>query len=347
MRLVPEPALAGLLRNLTKKQATHLLTGLSTALETYSKQNVDANANGPIHQPLRTVMTTAEGNVRLFMPAADAHTTGIKVVTVPKQGDIRGTISLFNQDGSLRGLLSAAEITAFRTALASMTLLSRVSGVSKAEIVVFGAGRQAEWHARLAVILFGDQVTKITFVNRSKGRMLAMCEELEVDLRKSLPNLRIERIAKEDLTDGEYKAKLKTILSTAGVLHCCTPSTEPLFPYADLGQGPKFLSLIGSYKPHMQEVDSDTLLSGKSMVYVDSKDACLEEAGEIINAGLSEDSLIEIGALFASTEANVDATQDKNIVFKCVGMGIMDLAVAQSLLEIADAESIGQEVEGF
>lgn len=292
-------------------------------------------------------MTTAEGNVRLFMPAADAQTTGIQVVTVPKQGDIRGSINLFNSDGSLRGLLSAAEITAFRTALASMTLLTRASGVSKTEIVVFGAGRQAEWHARLAVIFFGEEGSKITFVNRSKGRLATMCEELEVDLRRSLPNLEVEQIAKEDLTEEDYKAKLKTTLSTAGVLHCCTPSTEPLFPHADLGQEPEFLSLIGSYKPHMQEVDSETLLSGGSKVFVDSKHACLQEAGEIIKVGLGEDVLTEIGALFASKDASVVATHDSNIIFKCVGMGIMDLSVAHSLLEIAEAESTGQEVDGF
>lgn len=292
-------------------------------------------------------MTTVEGNVRLFMPAADAKTTSIKVVTVPKQGDIRGTISLFNQDGSLRGLLAAAEITAFRTALASMTLLTRTSGVSKSEIVVFGAGRQAEWHARLASILFADEVTKISFVNRSRGRMATMCEELEVDLRKILPNLEVEQIAKQDLSEEEYKEKLKTTLSTAGVLHCCTPSTEPLFPHADLGKGPKFLSLIGSYKPHMQEIDSDTLLSGGSKVFVDSKHACLEEAGEIIKAGLGEDSLQEIGELFASGDAAVTPSEGKNVVFKCVGMGVMDMAVADSLLEIAEGQKIGQVVDGF
>lgn len=347
MRLVPETALAGLLRNLSRDQALRLLSGLSTALETFSRQSADPGAEGPILQPLRTVMTTDEGNVRLFMPAADAKTTGIKVATVPKQGDIRATISLFNQDGSLRGLLSAGEITAFRTALASMTLLIKVSGVSKSEFVIFGAGRQAEWHARLAAILFGDDLTKITFVNRSRGRMASMCDELAADLKKVVPELKIEQLAKEDSSQEDYAEKLRSALQSAGVMHGCTPSTEPLFPYSDLGPGPKFISLIGSYKPNMQEVDSDTLLSGGGKVFVDSKQACLEEAGEIIKAGLGEDSLEEIGGFFASGKENLTASEGKNIVFKCVGMGIMDLAVADELLKIASADNIGQEVDGF
>ncbi|KAH8175592.1 ornithine cyclodeaminase/mu-crystallin family protein [Sarocladium implicatum] len=347
MRLVPETALAGLLRNLSRDQALRLLSGLSSALETFSIQSADPGAEGPILQPLRTVMTTAEGNVRLFMPAADAETTGIKVATVPKQGDIRATISLFNQDGSLRGLLSAGEITAFRTALASMTLLVKVSGVSKSEFIIFGAGRQAEWHARLAAILFGDELSKITFVNRSRGRMASMCEELVADLDKIAPNLKIEQLAKQDMSEKDYAEKLRTALQSAGVMHGCTPSTEPLFPYSDLGSGPKFISLIGSYKPHMQEIDSDTLLSGGGKVFVDSKQACLEEAGEIIKAGLGEDSLVEIGDFFASSQQTVTASQGQNVIFKCVGMGIMDMAVADELLKIASAENIGQEVDGF
>jgi ornithine cyclodeaminase len=73
----------------------------------------------------------------------------------------------------------------------------------------------------------------------------------------------------------------------------------------------------------------------------------LEEAGEIIKAGLGEDSLQEIGELFASGDASVTASNNKNVVFKCVGMGVMDMAVADSLLEIAEDQNIGQVVDGF
>lgn len=347
MRLVPEAALTGLLRNLTKPQAHRLLSNLSATLEAYSKQNADPKAEGPILQPLRTVLTTAEGNARLFMPAADAQTTSIKVVTVPKQGDIRATISLFATDGSLKGLLAAAEVTAFRTALATMTLLTRVSGLSKAQAVVFGAGKQAEWHARLLALLFGEEVRKITVVNRTSGRMSVMCNDLSSDLAKSLPDLKIEQVAKQDTSDESYSAKLREVLGDASIICCCTPSTEPLFRHSDLGSGPKFLSMIGSYKPHMQEIDTETLLSGGSKVFVDSKDACLEEAGEIIRAGLKGDQLIELGDHFAKGQSDVSVSATENIVFKCVGMGIMDLTIAETLLEMAVTAGVGQDVEGF
>lgn len=347
MHLVPESDLAGLIRNLSKAQADPLLACLSDALTTYSRQQADPQATGPIQQPLRLAFNTADGNARLFMPAADAHTTGIKVVTVPRQGDIKATISLFNEDGSLRGLLSAAEITAFRTALASMTLLTKAREVSKKEIVIFGAGRQAEWHARLAVILFGDEVSKITFVNRSAGRLATMFDILSPDLRQKVPKLELVQMAKDKTPENEYTDNLRQALQNAAVIHCCTPSTEPLFVRADLGPNTKFISLIGSYKPHMQEIDGETLLSGDSQIFVDSKQACLEEAGEIIMAKVKEEQLTEIGGWFAEGHDALSVSSGSNIIFKCVGMGVMDLAVAQTLLELAIAGGIGQTVDGF
>ncbi|KAK2845255.1 hypothetical protein FQN49_005903, partial [Arthroderma sp. PD_2] len=118
--------------------------------------------------------------------------------------------------------------------------------------------------------------------------------------------------------------RLRATVSEADVIFCCTPSTKPLFPHSYLrgeeGEGGKpdrrrFVSMIGSYRPHMHEVDADTLLSGQTLL-VDSKQACLAEAGELISAG-------------------------------CVGMGIMDLAVGRELLCLAGDKGVGVPIHGF
>jgi ornithine cyclodeaminase len=94
----------------------------------------------------------------------------------------------------------------------------------------------------------------------------------------------------------------------------------------------------------MQEIDSKTLLSGnKSIVYVDSVEACMEEAGELIMAKVQENQLVELGEL--DSTASLDA--EGNVVFKCVGMGIMDLVIARSLLEMAREQGLGTVVSGF
>lgn len=92
----------------------------------------------------------------------------------------------------------------------------------------------------------------------------------------------------------------------------CTPATAPLFSSSRLKRGAG-LALIGSYKPHMREVDLVPLFAPSSgtstpctRLIVDSRSACLAEAGELhhlfTKAGdtvgkQGEKVLIELGEL--------------------------------------------------
>lgn len=355
MRLISEKDLAYLLRHLTPAQTQQLLHDLSQGLGVFSAEYSSASTSRKtIHQPLRTSLVTENGDTSLFMPVSDTATTGIKIVTVPAKGRIQGVINVLSPAGRLLGVLSAAEVTAFRTALATMTLLTRCTSIPKRQLVIFGAGPQAEWHARLALLLFHESVAAITFVNRGQGRLDALCQETFPQLREKYPQVTFSAYSKESLqmNSGEsYETKLQADLAASDVIFCCTPSTEPIFPYAYLQRAPKqrFISLIGSYKPHMREIDSDTLLSGEDgrRIYVDSKEACLEESGELIAAKVTADQLVEIGELFAPNEPFKDVIPPPgaNVVFKCVGMGIMDLIVAKRILALADELGIGVDAD--
>ncbi|KAL1982387.1 hypothetical protein VTN96DRAFT_1357 [Rasamsonia emersonii] len=346
MLLLPEKELAHLLRRLTTEQCQQLLHALSDALGTFSAQTVSA-AEKLIHQPLRSHIVTRDGDTALFMPVSDTSTTGIKIVAIPAQGGgVQGVINVLSPQGKLMGVLSAAEVTAFRTALATMTLFTRCVSLPKRHILIFGSGRQAEWHARLALLLVPDEIETITFVNRGRKRLEKIEHEVLPELRQRYPKITMRVLAKEDTPD--YDTHLRSLLASSDVLFCCTPSTEPLFPYVYLQTTgrQRFISLIGSYKPHMQEVDTETLLSGGGRVYVDSKEACLEESGELIRAGVREEQLVEIGELFAGGKTvTVTPSPGENVVFKCVGMGIMDLVVAKTLLSMAGELGIGTRVE--
>ncbi|KAJ2981060.1 hypothetical protein NQ176_g2258 [Zarea fungicola] len=345
MRIIKDDTLTGLLRGMSKVQCEAMLSNLTAALKTLSTQDASLG-KGPIFQPLRSGITTAEGNVSLFMPASTTAITGVKVVTLPKRGNIRGVINIFSPDGALKGLLSAVEITAFRTALATMSLLTRCKTIKVNNVVIFGAGKQAEWHARLVTLLFPGQVDRIHIVNRTAGRLDILCDILAEDLSGRQSSTRIERLSLEGLSELEYSNSIKSIIAEADVICCCTPSIMPLFAHADLGlDGSKsiFISLIGSYMPHMQEIDKATLLSGGSKIYVDSRDGCLHESGEIINARVDGSQLIELGECVG----DIMSQPGENIIFKCVGMAIMDVVVAQDVLDIAVEVGVGDVIDGF
>jgi ornithine cyclodeaminase/alanine dehydrogenase-like protein (mu-crystallin family) len=70
-----------------------------------------------------------------------------------------GSLTLMNPDGVAFGFLNAEELTAYRTALASSLLMLRRSKVHT--ITVFGAGKQAYWHVRLALMLHGKTIHNV------------------------------------------------------------------------------------------------------------------------------------------------------------------------------------------
>lgn len=350
MHILSEPDVAQIFRSLTQEKCHDFIDVLGKALvaiSAESKPNVP-DSEKLIHQPLRTVFATKANNSCIFMPVSDTVSTGIKVVTVAS-GGIQGVINIFSPDGRLQGLLAAAEVTAFRTALASMTLFVRCTSLCKENILVLGSGRQAEWHARLALLLYSEQIRQVTFVNRGRERLDELERDVLGDLRQRYPKIKFATFAKEGTAD--YEAKLLKSLQACDVIFSCTPSIEPNFSYSALKSVPKqrFISLIGSYKPHMHEIDTETLLSGGGRIYVDSKSACMEESGELNTAQVTEDQLIEMGDLLGelSPEQALDIPDGCNVIYKCVGMGLMDLVVGKKVLDVGKEEGLGTNVDGF
>ena len=350
MHALSEPDVAQIFRSLTQEQLQDLINILGNALVAFS---AEAKPTFPmseknIYQPPRTVFMTKENNTCIFMPVSDTTSTGVKVVTVAQTG-IKGIINVFSPAGQLQGLLAAAEVTAFRTALASMTLFVRCKRFRKDNVLIFGSGRQAEWHARLALLLYSDQIRRLTFVNRGRQRLEEIERDVFGDLRLRYPNIYISAFSKEG--EANYTSRLLEEIQLCDVIFSCTPSSEPNFSYAALQSAPKqrFISLIGSYKPHMHEIDTDTLLSGGGRIYVDSKSACLAESGELITARVTEDQLTEVGDLLGSQglSESIEVPKETNVIYKCVGMGLMDLVIGKKVLDMGKEQGLGTHIEGF
>lgn len=174
---------------------------------------------------------------------------------------------------------------------------------------------------------------------------------------------------------------LKEQVRDADVIFCCTPATAPLFPADHLtsSEGRKkgrYISLIGSYQPHMCEIDPEILRQAVAhdhgrhhhkhakqggVIVVDSLEACLKEAGEIIQAGLSAEQLVEVGELImvkravlrevemggAGDEGLYKWLKGGNVVYKSVGLGLMDLCVGEDLVNIANEKGVGTRIKDF
>jgi ornithine cyclodeaminase/alanine dehydrogenase-like protein (mu-crystallin family) len=333
----------------------------------------------------------------------------------------KGLLTLLDRTGAPRALINAEEITAFRTALASTMMFKKRHNVH--DVVVFGAGKQAYWHIRLALLLRGPEVHHLNIINRSFESAHNLIEKLyrpeaepaafptinvpEADHPLSRPKIQI-------ITPGaqEYERILKATIRSSSIIFCTTPSITPLFPasYLTSPEGRKkgrYVAAIGSYKPHMVEIHPDIIKQNVQAdhhhhhhkhapqggaIIVDSVEACLKEAGEIIQAGISGKEVVEIGELImlkkdaearrlesrndSGTELDeqgvelgeakhvkgkkreqkgedkaekslMEWLQKGNVIYKSVGLGLMDVVVGADLVRVADERGIGTRIENF
>lgn len=139
----------------------------------------------------------------------------------------RGTIAIMDTQGYPTGIVNAEELTAFRTALAATIMFNKRTNVHT--ITVFGAGKQAYWHIRLALLFRGDQIKHINIINRSFDRSIKLMKAFNVDELKlnAWKDVKFSAMSPEF---GDYGRLLKEEVRKADVIFCCTPSLEPLFP---------------------------------------------------------------------------------------------------------------------
>jgi ornithine cyclodeaminase/alanine dehydrogenase-like protein (mu-crystallin family) len=348
-----------LLHNISPSDIQNLASALNQALTQYS-----CNDELP-YQPHRAHVARPNGQVSLFMPATTPSSIGVKIVGVapsqtPLPGEkakpaLRSVLTICDEFGQAIGVLNAAELTAFRTALGSM-LLYRYRKKTE-NIVVFGAGKQAEWHMRLAILLKGDDIRKITVVNRSSARAK--------DLIDALAQSKVGSHIKMDVFD-EKNDELESLVTEADVMFCTTPSTSPLFPASYLTSESglsksRFISAIGSYRLDMQEIDPCLLKhigdpSGlfasqvhQTSISVDSIQGCMDEAGELVAAGLKAEQMLEVGKMdeLRKDESVQNWLEEGFVVYKSVGVGIMDIAIGKALMELAAEKGVGVRLDSF
>ncbi|CAK4034317.1 Hypothetical predicted protein [Lecanosticta acicola] len=307
---------------------------------------------------------------------------------------IRGSLTLLDQLGNTTGLINAEEVTAFRTALASTMLLKKRHSVH--DMTVFGAGKQAYWHIRLALLLRGEDIHHLNVVTRnfdSARKCIMRLYNPQPDDPEYVNHVgeRYNSQTKKNILTpmhGEYRRLLKEYVRASNVIFCCTPSTEPLFPatYLTNPEGRKkgrYIACIGSYKPHMCELHPDILRYAVAphhehkhihkrqqeggAILVDTVSGCLKESGEILQAKLTPDQVVELGELFMLKR---DAEREKgkkkeegcnfqensglkdwlmrgNVIYKSVGLGLMDVVVGGELLRKARERGIGVFIEQF
>ena len=163
--------------------------------------------------------------------------------------------------GRVEAVMEGSEITAMRTGAVSGLATKYLARVSATHVGVFGAGVQAR--KQLEAVL---QVRKIS-------------SALVYDTNKELAKEFAQGTAAQTGIPVSVACDSDEVVRNSDIIATATTSSTPVFNGHLLQLG-THINAIGAYTPTTRELDSETVSSCK--IVVDSTEAALEEAGDII-----------------------------------------------------------------
>lgn len=306
------------------------------------KQAIDAMerafsslSSNECHIPMRVVSRLpADDLLMLYKPAyveKDRKVT-VKFITqrertvIPGIPAIQGIVMVIDSvTGEIISVIDGNYITALRTGAASGLATRLFARKQASTMALFGCGAQGK--TQVEAVLCERPVSKILVFEKNRGLAYRFIDELH----------------------GETSAEIvycedTSALKEADIICTATNATAPLFKREDVREG-AHINAIGSFQPHMQELDP--LLIRDARVFLDSREPCLKESGDLIKPireGIFNEGHIagEIGDCLLKRIKGREAA-DQITIFKSVGVAIQDYVVATDIYSLSMEKGFGIE----
>jgi ornithine cyclodeaminase/alanine dehydrogenase-like protein (mu-crystallin family) len=286
---------------LTEEQVRPLLC-YDELIPAIRKALMDFSA-GRVHQPLRNIIPVpAHGGWFGVMPAVYGTVMGAKMVAFyPGNVNLQkhthmAMIQLFRADtGEPLVTMDGRLITEMRTAAVSAVAIDYLAAREAKVLAILGSGVQARSHMRALAGI--RSFTEVRVWSRSEDHARQFASEV-----------------------GARVTTAEQAVSGADVILALTSSPQPILmgrwlsPHA-------MVCAIGAATPDRRELDEEAM---RGPVVVESREAALEEAGDIVLANAQVSA--EIGELLNGAQWN---RGERPVVFKSVGIAVEDIAAAQ------------------
>lgn len=306
------------------------------------KRAYAALSAGRAEVPLRANLSIpAQDATGLFMPAfvhgEEGDGLAVKVVTLFPHNPGKGlplihaaVLVMDPETGQSLALLEGSSLTAIRTGAASGAATDVLARQDTHVAAIFGAGVQA----------------------RTQLEAICTVRPFETVWVYDLDPQGVERFIADMAGRGAIPADIRMAKSPreaaaeADVICAATTATAPVFSDADLRPG-VHINGVGSYTPAMQEIPAETVK--RALVVVDSRDACMSEAGDLIQpieAGtITADHIhAELGQILLNQRKG-RTSPDQITFFKSVGVAVQDVMASRTALANARELGLGQRVE--
>lgn len=283
-------------------------------------QSLQAFSEGKTETPLRYVLPFNNENRYLVMPALsdELKIVGIKTVTFapdnPKKGKktITGSVLLSDYEtGETLAVLDGSYLTKIRTGAISGVATKYLAREDAKTLCVIGSGDQAE--GLIAAVMAVRNIETVHFSSRTKENAERLAQNVE----------------KEYNVSTKVFDEADDAMEEADIVVTATNSTKPVYSHS-LHPG-VHLNAVGSFKPEMQELPSESMLVANKIV-VESVEAAMEETGDLKvpqeEGIITQESLHgELGDIVAGKVPGREGDKEVTL-FKSVGLAIVDIVVA-------------------
>ena len=305
------------------------------AVEIIKKTFIELSDGRAVVPPRIQLDVPEHGGTTLIMPGylPDRGQMAVKIVSVFGDNPERGlpvinalVVVVDSETGRPACVMDGTTLTALRTGAASGAATELLAREDARSVGVFGAGVQGRTQLEAVCAVRPIETAWVFDVRREAASAFAeeMSGRLSIDVRVA-----------------EHASR------AAGADIVCTATTAgtPVFADAHVQPG-AHINAVGVFKPHLQEIPEETV--ARATIVVDSRGACLEEAGDIlvpISKGLlSEQSIrVELGEVAAGKKPGRTAP-DEVTFFKSVGIAVQDVAAAAAVMSRARELALGTSV---
>ena len=258
-------------------------------------------STGRVVQPVRTMLPVAEHQGFFgLMPAYTGGALGAKLVAFyPQNRGIpthHATIVLFEPEtGEPLVSMDGRLITEVRTAAVSAVATKYLARPHASVLAIIGSGVQAQSHLEAL-------------------RPVRQFEDVRVWSPRHAEDF-ARRFSVRPAASAEEAVRGADVVVTA------TTSKTPVFSGEWLSPG-VHINAVGACRPDWRELDDETLQ--RSRVYVDSREAALEESGDVIAAGRI---FAELGEVVTGAKPGRESVEEISL-FKSLGLAVEDVVTA-------------------
>ena len=281
--------------------------------------------------PPRLYIPTEKG-VTLFMPAylPERSDFGIKTVSVYDENPnldlprITATVLVLDPATGLpKAFMDGSSLTAIRTGAGGGVAADILARKDAKTVGLFGAGVQAR--AQLQAVIAVRDIACVNLISRTKDSAQQLATEISEWTNAPQVNL---------------VSTSQQVVADADIVICATTSAIPLFDGNALQPG-THITAVGTFIPEKREVDTTTIRKAARIV-VDSRETCLEEAGDLIIPNAEIDA--EIGEIINGHKQGRQS-DDEITFFKSVGVAVQDAVAGAAVLAEAEDQALGTIVE--